>query len=330
VFHSSTPLLEVQQLIRQQGQNNLVCEVSFSVQKTSKFAIVGATGSGKTTLLKMMAGLVQPSQGVVLLNGKRVEGPEEKLLPGHPQIAYLSQHFELRNHYRIHELLDMNTKVPAAEAEKIFRLCRINHLMHRTQTELSGGERQRVALARVLVGSSTLLLLDEPFSNLDAAHTLLMKRIINDLSAHLDLTVILVSHDARDSLSWADEIAILENGRLIQKGSPEEVYYRPCNEYAAGLFGQYNLLDEKTMNVFGLIRLRQPEGKRLLVRPEQIRLHPAGVPAQVQAVAFAGPYREAQLQIEGESIIAFFPAHQKIERGDVIKVSLGAEEAWFL
>lgn len=330
MFNPPPHLLEVQHLNKQHAEERTVIDVSFSLQQGSKLAIAGATGSGKTSLLKMIAGLMQPSEGTILLNGKRVEGPQEKLLAGHPQIGYLSQHFELRNHYRISELLDMNRKVPVAEAEQIFRLCHIDHLMNRTQVQLSGGERQRVALARLLVGTSTLLLLDEPFSNLDAAHSLLMKKIVSDLSQHLNLTTILVSHDARDSLGWADEIAVLENGRLIQKDRPEKIYYQPCNEYTAGLFGQYNLLDEKAMNDFGLIRLQQEKSKRLFVRPEQIRLDMAGVSVQVKTIAFSGPYREAILQTPAGMLTVYFPSHQKLKAGDNVRIAIQAGEGWFL
>ena len=123
-------------------------DIHLQVAQGERLAIAGETGSGKSTLLKIIAGLIQPDTGTIFFQGVRVLGPEEKLLPGHDKIGYLSQHFELLNNYRVEEVLEMKTVLPAAEAHRIFVLCDIVHLLARKTTELSGGERQRVALAR--------------------------------------------------------------------------------------------------------------------------------------------------------------------------------------
>ncbi|MFZ9695952.1 MAG: ABC transporter ATP-binding protein [Chitinophagaceae bacterium] len=215
-------------------------DIQLQLTQGERLAIAGETGSGKSTLLKIIAGLLQPDDGTVYFQGARVLGPEEKLLPGHNKIGYLSQHFELLNNYRVGEIIEMKTILTKEEAKRIIDLCDIGRLLIRKTTELSGGERQRVALAKTLVTNPSLLLLDEPFSNLDAIHKRAMKQMLDRLERELGLTTIMVSHDGADLLSWASRILILQNGTIIQEGLPSEVYQHPISEYCAGLLGYYN------------------------------------------------------------------------------------------
>ena len=218
-------------------------DIRFVQPRGRHLAIAGETGSGKSTLLKTIAGLATPASGSVLFDGVRVLGPLERLIPGEPGIAYLSQYFELWHHYTVEEVLAYRNDLSQAEAGELYRLCHIDHLLLRRTDQLSGGERQRIALARLLVHPPRLLLLDEPFSNLDMIHKRLLKKVIRDVTAKYDITSILVSHDPYDTLSWADEILILREGRIHQQGSPREVYSRPIDEYAAGLLGEYSFVN---------------------------------------------------------------------------------------
>jgi ABC-type Fe3+/spermidine/putrescine transport system ATPase subunit len=298
--------LEVSSISKQQDDTILLKDISFSQQEHQKIAVAGATGSGKTTLLKIIAGLEQPDAGKVLLEGTRVRGPYEKLIPGHPQIAYLSQHFELRNHYRVEELLQMVNLMGDQEAEKIYELCRIDHLLKRWTHQLSGGERQRISLARLLVTSPKLLVLDEPYSNLDAIHTSILKTVINDIGEKLKISSILVSHDPHDMLPWADEIIVLRAGRIVQKGSPRFIYKEPIDEYVAGLFGKYNKLSPELVLSFSdhmdLKMSNVPE----FIRPERFIIDQAeskGLKGEVQRVNFMGHYYEMFISILGNTII---------------------------
>ena len=118
-----------------------------------------------------------PTSGTILFDGKRVAGPEEKLLPGHKQIGYLSQHYELLTHYRVEELIWFENKLDETDAKQLFEICRIDHLLQRKTNYLSGGEKQRIALCILLVKQPELLVLDEPFSNLDPIHTNTLKEV---------------------------------------------------------------------------------------------------------------------------------------------------------
>src|SRR5580693_669510 len=155
--------------------------ISFSQQAGQKLALVGATGSGKTTLLKMIAGLVQPDEGKILLEGRKIPGPNERLIPGHPEIAYLSQHYELWNNYRVADLLSYANELTDEESASLYAICRIGHLLRRKTDQLSGGERQRIALAQLLVRPPKLLMLDEPYSNLDRVHKDMLRSVIGDI-----------------------------------------------------------------------------------------------------------------------------------------------------
>ncbi len=254
-------LLEVKGISKKQNGQWIVKGISFTQEPLQKIAIAGATGSGKTSVLKMIGGLLQPDEGEIRLDDRKVIGPNDQLIPGHKKIAYLSQYFELRNNYRVHELLEMNNKIDEAIAEKIYSVCRISHLLQRKTDELSGGERQRIVLAGLLTTSPELLLLDEPFSNLDMMHKKVIKSVIEDIGTQLRITCIMVSHDAADTLTWADRILVMKDGLIIQDGTPKEIYHQPVNEYAAGLFGAYNLLNDLAGN-----------GTQVILRPEQFEI----------------------------------------------------------
>lgn len=221
---------------REQGRTVLM-ELNFSMQQGEKIGLMGETGSGKTTLLKIIAGLLQPTSGNVYFQQSRVKGPDEVLLPGHPKIGYLSQHFELLNNYFVHEILDMHAKTDESEAMHIYHLCKIDHLLKRRTNELSGGERQRIALAKTLIGDPSLLLLDEPFSNLDGISKKIIHGVVDQLFHEKNLSCIMVSHHPNEILPWADSMMILKEGAVVQFDQPGTIQQQPLNAYVATIIG---------------------------------------------------------------------------------------------
>jgi ABC-type sugar transport system ATPase subunit len=299
-------LLQVSGVMKQLQGVPVLKETSFTQQKFQKIAIAGETGSGKSTLMKIIGGLVQADAGTVLFENVRVKGPEEVLLPGHPGIAYLSQHFELRNHYRVEELLSYSNKLSDEDAEHIYKVCRITHLMKRKNDQLSGGEKQRIALAKLLITSPRLLLLDEPFSNLDMIHKSILKSVIYDLGEQLEVTCMLISHDAPDILSWADEVIVMKDGAIIQQGTPEEIYYKPVNEYTAALFGKYNLIKDN------------------FVRPEKIKIVKEDKHTQkgtVRKISFFGTYYEIEVELS-VGIVKVNTLERNVKEGDIVHLSI--------
>ena len=305
--------------------------ISFRQQPGQKLALAGESGAGKSTLLQMVAGLIQPSTGTVHANGSRVRGPHDVLVPGHPGVAYLSQRSDLPQFLRVEQVLRYANKRPEAEAQAVYELCRIAHLLPRRTDQLSGGEQQRVALARLLLGTPRLLLLDEPFSNLDRTHKRLLQGIIEDLGTRLGITCLLVSHDATDVLPWADEILVLHRGRLVQQGPPATLYHQPADEATAALFGDYNLVSGPTRRALLPGRRFRPD-TALLVRPEQLRLLPTaggGAVGTVQAVRFLGSYSEVEVALAQQSVRVRVPATD-LRRGDEISVSVAAGGGWIV
>lgn len=312
-------LLQVSDLHLTAATGPVLRGISFEVAPLQNIAIAGATGSGKSTLLKAIGGLAQPTSGKVLFEGKRVLGPEERLLPGHPHIAYLSQHFELRNNYRVEEELECLNQMSEAEAARIYSICEVDHLLKRRTDQLSGGEKQRIVTARLLTTRPRLLLLDEPFSNLDLAHKQVMQRVINEISTQLQITCMLVTHDPQDSLPWAHRIFIMRDGLVIQEGTPQDLYHHPVDAYAAGLLGKYNELSTMQADALAM------QGQNLLVRPEAIQIHPAGKGPQatVEAVLFYGSYYEIKLRfLDGSLLVRTL--HAAWQPGDQASISLFA------
>lgn len=294
------PLLEVSSLYKKHPNGIALSGVSFHLAPLHKLAIAGETGSGKSTLLKIISGLLQTDEGQVLFQGKRVKGPLEQLIPRQPGIAYLSQQYELRNNYRVIELMEMASVIPEMEAQMLFRICRIEQLLRRKTNELSGGERQRIALARQLITAPGLLILDEPFSNLDPVHKRILKEVLKDISDTLSTTCILASHDPLDTLSWADEMIVLREGKVVQQGSPQQIYRQPVDEYTAGLLGSYQLLNATQMKEWGIEHDNNGHGRRLLVRPEQFRLSDneiGAVEGYISSVSFSGSFFEIDVQL---------------------------------
>ncbi|MEI6948929.1 ABC transporter ATP-binding protein [Paraflavisolibacter sp. H34] len=315
--------LEVSGVSRQEEGVYTLHDVSFRLEEFQKLAIAGATGSGKSTLLKIVAGLVQPAAGDVYFTGLRVPGPEEKLIPGFRSIAYLSQHFELRNNYRVEELLEMSNRLPEGEAHRVYEICRIGHLLKRWTHQLSGGERQRISLARLLVSAPRLLLLDEPYSNLDAIHTGLLQSVIEDIGDRLKITCLMVSHDPADILSWADRILVLQEGRLIQQGAPADVYRQPVNEHAAALFGKYSSIPSGLAQAFSALPGAGGSALGRFARPAHFTLVPdagRGLAGEVKKVSFMGSYDEVEISISGTPIIVNH-ANGALRKGDTVFVS---------
>jgi len=320
-------LLQVENISLEEAGNSALKDISFTVAPQRKIAIAGETGSGKSTLLQIIAGLVQPTAGKVTFQGQSVIGPQDKLIPGHPGIVYLSQQFELPKFLRVEQALRYANKLPTKEAGELYDLCRINHLLQRRTDHLSGGECQRIAIARLLLTSPQLFLLDEPFSNLDMGHKKILKEIIREVSEKLAITLLLISHDPLDTLSWADEILVMKEGKILQSGSPEYIYNKPLNEYVASLFGTYNLIPAALTNTLPGIN---NEATKLLIRPEHVQLeseNSGGLPGLVKQITYFGSYSELEVML-GEIVLTVKTKPNLFQKGEVVYISIALDKTW--
>lgn len=308
-------------------------DIDFSQRKLERIAIAGETGSGKSSLLKAIAGLAQPDTGDIIFQNEKVIGPADKLVPGHEKIIYLSQHFELPKFLRVEQVLSYANTLTTDRASTLYDVCRISHLLERKTDQLSGGERQRIAIARLLSTNPDLLLLDEPFAHLDMENKSTMKSILWDISRKLKITCMLVSHDPLDTLSWADRIMVMKDGGIVQMGSPESIYTNPANEYVAGLFGKYNLIDVSKSKAIATQLGAKASGQALFFRPENVKIGPAkrnnSVKGVVEDVHFFGSYLELEVSISTIRVIVKTNTLGH-DVGDKVYLSIPKKSIWYL
>jgi len=283
-----------------------VSGLSFQIGEGKITAIVGESGSGKSTLLRLIYGLLELQEGEIRYRGRKVPGPQEKLIPGHEAMRMVSQGFDDLNTYAnvwdniASQLPNTDLDAKQAKTERILRQLRIAHLDKQRVADLSGGEKQRVAIARALVNEPEVLLMDEPFNQVDASFRDSLQRDIRSIVADTGLTVILVSHDPAEVLSMADELIILRGGRLVAAGNPLTLYQQPPDAYTARLLARSNVL-----NPIEALELDIRTGTSVAIHPEW--LIPAPDPAgafELLEVRFKGFYEELTLGRNGVTLQA--------------------------
>lgn len=323
-------LLKVSDISVAEDGITILEHINFEVQEFQKIAVAGETGSGKSTLLQAIAGLVQLSDGQIYFEDELVKGPHDVLVAGHPGIAYLSQQYELPRFLRVEQILKYANQLTEKEGAAIYELCRIKHLLKRKTNQLSGGERQRIALARLLTSSPRLLLLDEPFSNLDVAHKTILKSVIHAISEELEITCVLISHDPGDTLSWADEIFVMKDGKLMQHGKPEHIYQQPINTYVASLFGNFNFISAKHTKLLSLPS--QFKNKDIVIRPENIKIETENkeffIKGIVSGVTYFGSYHMLNVSLNKQIAVSVKTESNRYKKDDSVLLSFPAEDIW--
>ena len=301
------------------AENYAVQDVSFEVTEGDILALVGESGSGKTTLLRIIAGLEHPESGSISLSGiKIVEG--SKSIPSNKRkVGMVFQDYALFPHLTILENVMFGlTHVsgsPKKVAAETLKMVDLNENYDSYPHQLSGGQQQRVALARAIAPNPKLLLLDEPFSNLDALLKDQVREEIRHIIKRTGITAIFVTHDTRDALSTADRIAILHKGYLQQVDTPKNLYQNPVNPYVANFFGKRNeILATPTADgfytPFGFIKdsrsVNHNNKVRLHFRPEQakiVRSESQYLSGKLFSVAYLGDHQLIQLaDEEGKTI----------------------------
>lgn len=297
-------ILKIQNLTKQYDTKVFsgIENVSFEIQRGNITAIIGQSGSGKSTLLKCIYGILKPDAGDTLYNDKHVKGPDEQLIPGHPEMKMVTQDFALNTYAKVYDNIASmlpNTDLKAKQEKTLEAMqhLRIDHLKDKRVIDLSGGEQQRVAIAKALVTNTKVLLLDEPFSQIDALLKNQLRTDLKLLAKQTGLTIILVSHDATDGLFMADQLLILKDGKLLQDDSPKQVYEQPANLYTAQILGNANILSAKDAEQIGI----KTSKETVVFYPEWVDLKGGWSSRRfdVKEVFFKGFYDELLLERNG-------------------------------
>ena len=233
--------LEVENLVKSYGKNLVIKNLTFSIEKGQLISFVGESGSGKSTFLKCLSGLENINSGKVILNNKIINDKNLFVKPQRRKIGYVFQDYPLFPHLNIKENICFNLeKRYFKNFEDIVKLTNLKSLLERYPHEISGGEQQRVCIARSIIREPDLLLLDEPFSNLDANIKYSIRDEICKIIKKTNTTTILVTHDINDALNISDKILIFKAGIVQQYSDPEKMYCEPANCYCAEVLGEIN------------------------------------------------------------------------------------------
>ncbi len=286
--------LDISEVTKNFGSQAVLKGVNLSVARGGTTAIVGPSGSGKTTLLRLIAGFEHPNTGSISLNGNPVAGDGVRVPAHRRHVGYVAQDGAMFPHLTVGQnvafgldagKLDGGRRAVRARVEALLDMVSLDPAMaKRRPHQLSGGQQQRVALARALAREPELMLLDEPFSALDAGLRVATRRAVAKVLNAAGVTTILVTHDQAEALSFADQVAIMRGGRLAQIGNPFVVYTRPADRATAEFLGEAVILDAwmegslATCSLGGIAVRRPPAQGRvqLMLRPEQIRIAPDG------------------------------------------------------
>jgi ABC-type sulfate/molybdate transport systems ATPase subunit len=238
-------MLKINDVLFKYDNKYAVSGISFSLEKGKNLALIGESGCGKSTLLKLIYGLFDLEEGTIFWKDLQVLGPKYNLIPGMHYMKYLAQDFDLMPYITVAENVGkyLSNFYPEKKKERIFELLEIVEMTEYANVKaqfLSGGQMQCVALARVLALEPEVLLLDEPFSHIDNFRKNSLRRNIFKYLKEKEITTIIATHDSTDVLSFADEMIVMKNGSIVNKGLVNQVYNEPKDFYTASLFGDVN------------------------------------------------------------------------------------------
>ncbi|MGN6251946.1 MAG: ABC transporter ATP-binding protein [Marmoricola sp.] len=329
--------LRVEKVSRSFGDLRAVDDVSLVVPHGTLTAVLGPSGCGKTTLLRLVAGFLEPDGGTIAFDDRVVAGAGRSATPQQRRVGYVPQEGALFPH------LDVAANIAFGLPRRERRSARVGEVLDlvelpssyltRHPHELSGGQQQRVALARALAPQPAVVLLDEPFSSLDASLRESTGRAVARALRAAGSTAVLVTHDQSEALSLADQVAVMRTGRLVQAGTPSEVYLHPVDAHVARFVGGANVLPARGEGAtarcaLGEVRLTGAEHGDVLVvvRPEQLMVHAGagtGAPALVREVSFYGHDADVRLELaDGATVVARVSGHRPPAPGEQVALAV--------
>jgi iron(III) transport system ATP-binding protein len=284
---------------------------SLDIDRGQVISLVGESGSGKSTLLRIIAGLENKNSGDVFLEEEQILSPKEKLVPGYDEIQLVFQEYHLFPNSTVEEnigrpLIRYDKKYKKQRIEELLKLLNLETFRNKLPRQLSGGQQQKVAIGRALSLEPQVLLLDEPFSSLDTIQRRELIFELKEIFQKLQVTVIFVTHDLDDALQMTETLAIIQKGKLIQQGSPEYIFEKPKNIYAAKLFSHLNLIPEKA---------------KTYIRPSDVQLYRStGLSAKVIEKQYLVHYNQLTVSLPNKSVWKVEDKNREFGIGDRLKL----------
>jgi multiple sugar transport system ATP-binding protein len=320
--------LKLKEVSKRFGDVEAVRDLSLSVADGEFVVLLGPTGAGKTTTLRVIAGLERPDMGDVFIDGRIVTGQP----PAQRDVAYVFQQYSLYPHLSVYDNLAFPLRSPARRlnerdvrrrVQQVAALLRIEQKLGSRATHLSGGEMQRVAIGRALVREPAAYLMDEPLSSLDAKLRADLRVELKRIQLEVGGTILYVTHDQIEAMTMADRIGVIQHGRLVQVGTPREIYEHPCNAYVAGRLGMppINLIPA------GLLRTEAaPSGAHTVgARTEHLRISAANghdPVAEVRWIEHLGDQNHVHLILAGQALVTLADPRQPLRAGDRVSLEL--------
>jgi iron(III) transport system ATP-binding protein len=303
-----------------------VADAQLCVERGELVALLGPSGCGKTTLLRLIAGFEQPDTGEIRLGDRLVAGPRTWVTPEHRRVGLVFQDYALFPHLTVAENIGFGIprRGRTERVAELLSIARLEGVERRYPHELSGGQQQRVAVARALAPEPDVVLLDEPWSNIDALLRGSMRDELSQILRAAGATVLLVTHDREEAFSLADRVALMSNGTIEQAGTPEEVYRQPTNRWSATFSGPGNFvpgrleggLVETLLGRFPAANTAEPGEVDALIRPELLELEvdPDG-PAEIVGREFRGHDIVYRVRLNGSTLVAQRPSTEAVPLG---------------
>lgn len=342
-------VLTIQKLSKKFGERFAVNQASWSAQSGQIICLLGHSGCGKTTMLRLIAGLETPTEGSIQLERKVLWDPYQQVQAEERNIGFVFQDYALFPHLSVLENVMFGLKkIPKHErqsiAESALKHVSMSHHIHSYPHTLSGGEQQRVALARALAPKPHVLLMDEPFSNLDHRLRDQIRQSTIEILKQTSTTTIIVTHDPEEALQIADQIILMHQGKIIQSGTPKQLYFQPKTLFAARYFSDLNeiktqIQDQQLHTIFGNIaipkHLTSNNEIRCYFRPHQLRVNRIktenSLVAKIISSNFLGYSQLLKLKIEAEDkvLIAYVEYSQHYDQADTVYLSLDLSQCFF-
>ena len=299
-------LLEINHLFfSHQPESPLFKDLNLTVNQGEILALAGESGCGKSTLLSLIYGLLQWESGTIIFDGIPLLGPAGNLVPGEMKMKFVAQNYDLMPYATVAEnvgkfLSNVNRKAKQEKVEELLEVVGMSAFAKRFPKNLSGGQQQRVAIARALSVTPKLLLLDEPFSNLDFSRKIELREKLFHHVKKENVSLIISTHDIPEVMPWLDQIVVLQEGEMIQKDTPENTYHQPYNEYVARLFGEVNVFTEDEKEQFQLVKS--------FWFPNEIKISNDGFPAEVLESRFSGGFYWNKIKLQQKEMVIYTEA----------------------